>query len=79
MGSDSGSAAEVVVRFIVAILAWAVVLMAASLVFTLAWNGFAPSVFGLTRVTSLESLCLLSCVWILSRMAVPRFVMETRS
>ena len=53
--------------------------MAASLVFTLAWNGFAPSVFGLTRVTSLESLCLLSCVWILSRMAVPRFVMETRS
>ncbi len=79
MGSDSSPAAEVVGRFIVAILAWAVVLMAASLVFTLAWNGFAPSMFSLTRVTSLESLCLLSCVSILFRLAVPRFVMEARS
>lgn len=47
---DSKSAIDTVTRAIAAIVAWSVVLMAASLVFTAAWNyGFA-SVFGLTRL-----------------------------
>lgn len=76
---DSKSAIDTVTRAIAAIVAWSVVLMAASLVFTAAWNyGFA-SVFGLTRLGSLESLCMLVCVWILSRIVLPKVTLEVRA
>jgi hypothetical protein len=78
VGSDSVSAAEVIGRFAACMLVWAVALMAASLAFTAAWNGCLPSMFGMQTIKPLESLCLLSCVWILSRLAVPRFVMEAK-
>lgn len=76
---ESKSAVETVTHTIIAIWIWTVVLMAASLVFTAAWNyGFA-SVFGLTRLGSLESLCMLVCVWILSRIVLPKVTLEVRA
>jgi hypothetical protein len=51
------------------ILFWAVVLMLFAMLFSVAWNMVAPKRFGLSHLDSLDSLCLLSCVWLAGRMA----------
>lgn len=77
MGSKS--APEVIGSLVAALCVWAIVLMAASLVFTLAWNGCAPAIFGMMPIRSLESLCMLSCVWIVSRIVLPKVTVESRA
>lgn len=76
---ESKSAVETVTQAVIAIWLWAVVLMAASLVFTAAWNYGVSPVFGLTRLGSMESLCILVCVWIMSRIVLPKVTLESRA
>lgn len=76
---DSKSAVETVTHTVIAIWVWAVVLMAASLVFTAAWNYGVSPVFGMTRLGSMESLCMLVCAWILSRIVLPKVTLEVRA
>lgn len=61
-----------------AIVAWTVILMASSLAFWLAWNVMAPTIFGLMPIRSIDAFCLLVCVWVVARIAVPKVVMETK-
>lgn len=75
---DSKSAVETVTHAAIAIWLWAIVLMAASILFTVSWNYGVSPVFGLTRLGSMESLCILVCVWILSRIVLPKVTLEVR-
>lgn len=63
--SDSEAAG----RILAGILFSVVMLMLFSMLFSLAWNTVVTPRFGLHPLNSLDSLCLLSCIFIAGRTA----------
>lgn len=59
---------ETIGRVLGGVLFWAVVAMLLSMLFSVSWNAVVPSRFGHSYLTPLDSLCLLSCIWIAGRM-----------
>lgn len=56
-------------RFLGGCVVWAVVLIASSMIFSIAWNGVMPYRFAISPVSPRDSLCVLSCVMIAGRIA----------
>lgn len=61
--------ADAIGKILGGLVFWSVAMMASSLLFSLAWNTVAPSRFSLPHLSPLESLCILSCIWLAGRMA----------
>lgn len=79
MDGEERTLANSLGSLVTAIVAWTVILMASSMAFWLSWNVMAPTIFGLMPIRSIDAFCLLVCVWVVARIAVPKVVMETKA
>lgn len=61
------------------VIFWIVALMAFSMAFAASWNAALPKKFGLQPINSLDSLCILLCIWIAGRVAIPMRSVTVRS